>query len=382
MLKKFSVISLGCRVNRAESDDYSAYLISKGWVMSDVNEADLVLVNTCTVTHVADKKTRKTVRKVCKENTKARIILTGCAAAMDSSFYKKIDKRIEIIPKHKLPVGKAKVLAGDNFRTRASIKIQDGCDNACTYCIVHVARGKSISINKEIIVSRFHELINAGVKEVVLTGVNLGAYNDLAGLLKELVNDDCRIRLSSIEPQNVSDELIDLIAESNGKICKHLHLPLQSGSSKVLKDMARHYDADEYFQLVKKLREKIPTIALSTDIIVGFPGETDEEFEETVDLAKKCGFMKIHVFPYSQREGTPAARRFDQIPEDIKHVRAAKLRKLSDELADKDYESRIGTKEIALVETPGAARTESYHLVGCDVSNSPGEIFEYFYVKS
>ncbi|MDO5329096.1 MAG: MiaB/RimO family radical SAM methylthiotransferase [Coriobacteriia bacterium] len=374
MSKKFYIKSLGCKVNRAEADDFAAYLLENGWEFSSSEEADLILINTCTVTHTAEKKTRKAVKSLCTTNKKAKIILTGCSCVIHSDFYKSLDSRIEIISKKDLDVGCASILANEKFRTRASIKIQDGCDNACTYCIVHVARGKSVSLDKKFIINRFNELSDSGVKEVVLTGVNLGAYNDLCGLLTELLHSDTRIRLSSIEPQNLTDDIIDLIADSDGKICRHLHLPLQSGSSRILKKMARHYNADEYLSLVYKLREKIPTIALSTDIIVGFPGEDSSDFKQSFDLCNKCGFMKIHVFPYSVRVGTPAAIMPNQIPEDIKQKRAKNLRELSKNLAIKDFNARKGSSELVLVESKEVSRTESYHTIASPKASKPGEL--------
>ena len=214
-------------------------------------------------------------------------------------------------------------------------------------------------------------MLDAGIAEIVLSGVDIGAYNDggftledlCSSLLKIIGNRDARIRISSIEPNNVSDRLIEIMARAQGKICRHLHMPLQSGSSKVLKEMARHYNAQQYFEVVKKLKTQIPSIALSTDIIVGFPGESEDEFLESFNMAKKCGFMKIHVFPYSKRNGTPAAVRTDQVDEADKEERASKLRDLSDALAKQDLDSRKGVAELVLVEAEGQGRTESYHLV-------------------
>ena len=214
-------------------------------------------------------------------------------------------------------------------------------------------------------------MLEAGIAEIVLSGVDIGAYNDngftLEDLCESLLNiigdRDARIRISSIEPNNVSDRLIEIMAGAQGKICRHLHMPLQSGSSKVLKEMARRYNAQQYFDVVKKLKSEIPQIALSTDIIVGFPGESEDDFLESFNMAKKCGFMKIHVFPYSKRNGTPAADRPDQVNEAVKEDRAARLRDLSDVLAKKDLDSRKGVAELILVEAEGQGRAESYHLV-------------------
>ena len=266
---------------------------------------------------------------------------------------------------------------GKNFPTRVGVKIQDGCNNACTYCIVHVARGRIWSKNADEVVTECKSLASAGTKEIVLTGINLGSYEcegmHLAQLMHRLLEATkdmheegelaCRFRISSIEPADVSEELIECIASSTGRICKHLHLPLQSGSSKVLSEMARPYNASEYFFLVERLRKAMPTLSLSSDIIVGFPGESESDFKQSLDAAHACAFSKIHVFPYSKRKGTPAAARLDQISAEVKKERAAHLRKVALELRNLDFEKRIGAKENVLVEQLGRAMTESYYEI-------------------
>ena len=234
---------------------------------------------------------------------------------------------------------------------------------------------KSVPVIREL--AEAVALAESGVREVVLTGINLGSYDDggtdLTDLCRRLLTatadlhgagePPCRFRIGSIEPMDVTGEFVSLLAEAEGRICRHLHLPLQSGSSRVLREMARPYDAHEFRQLADFLRASVPSIALTTDIIVGFPGETDEDFEDTCALARHVGFSKIHVFPYSKREGTPAAARADQVPPEAKAARTARLRALSDELAAADRASRVGTVELALVETPETATAESYHEV-------------------
>ena len=271
----------------------------------------------------------------------------------------------------------AELRAGRSFPTRVGVKVQDGCNNACTFCIVHVARGRATSRPSAEIVEECVRLARAGVREIVLTGINLGSYKDdalrLPSLLRLLLDatesvhgpgePPCRFRVSSIEPRDVDDDLIDLIARSSGRICRHLHLPLQSGSNKVLREMARPYRADDYRALVARLRAAVPQLSLSTDIIVGFPGETEAEFAETLAMARACAFSKIHVFPYSQRVGTPAAARADQVPAEEKAARAAALRDLGDQLRRDDYAGRIGLRELALVEDGGRAMTESYYEI-------------------
>lgn len=384
---RFSIVNLGCKVNQVESDAFEKLLGRASARYSAPEAADLIIVNTCTVTGEAEKKTRKSVRQALRANDHARVIVTGCASAIDPTFFAELGERVIVVPKAEMEAFLAELAAdGSGFsgeggaglhhgHARIGIKVQDGCDNACTYCIVHVARGRATSRPAEAVVAEAVALAQSGVREIVLTGINLGSYDadglDLADLCRRLLAETaelhapgeplCRFRIGSVEPMDVSMDLIGLLAEAGGRLCRHLHLPLQSGSSKVLREMGRPYDAEEYRQLVDYLRAMVPEIALTTDIIVGFPGETDEDFEDTCALARHVGFAKIHVFPYSRREGTPAAERSDQVPPGERAARAARLRALTDELAAADRAARAGTVELALVETPEIATTESYH---------------------
>ena len=421
----FSIVNLGCKVNRVESDAFAAGLLARGCVETD-GAADVVVVNTCTVTGEAEKKTRKAVRRALRDNPTAQVVVTGCAAAIDADTYLSMDPaRVHLAGKLEVdqlldrlvgPLGHgAQVLAvGEGFHTRVGVKVQDGCNNACTYCIVHVARGRATSRNADDVRAECIALARAGVREIVLTGINLGSYRWVAegsaaagssseagevaaaaagrdahapalaaapaarpaplrldGLLRQLLADTadihepgepaCRFRISSIEPRDVSDGLIKLMAASDGRICRHLHLPLQAGSTKVLREMHRPYTAEQFGALVEKLYAAMPQLSLSTDIICGFPGETDDEFAETLNLARACRFTKIHVFPYSPRRGTPAAARADQVAPEVRSKRAARLRALADELREADRARRVGTVELALVEESGVAMTESYY---------------------
>ena len=428
---RFAVVNLGCKVNRVEADGFERLLAVRGGAPSSQAEADLIVVNTCTVTGEAEKKTRKAVRHALSANEEAPVVVTGCATEIDAASYEALGSRVTVVPKAGMalyleegvfpsrppaggspldtraqrddctaeegelaaperrapstgnraaglaaPEGAEAVLPADG-RTRIGIKVQDGCDNACTYCIVHVARGRATSRNADEVVAEAVALARAGVREIALTGINLGSYDadglDLADLCRRLLAETaelhapgeppCRFRIGSVEPMDVSMDLIGLLAEARGRLCRHLHLPLQSGSSKVLRGMGRPYDAEEYRQLADYLRAMVPEIALTTDIIVGFPGETEQDFEDTCTLARHAAFSKIHVFPYSRREGTPAAERTDQVPSAVKAARAADLRALSDKLAAADRANRAGATEFALVERPGHATTESYHEI-------------------
>ena len=302
----FAVVNLGCKVNRVESDDAAARLALRGVETSEAS-ADLIVVNTCTVTGEAEKKTRKAVRRALRANDHARVLVTGCAAAIDAAFYEALDERVSV-------VGKAQLA----------------------------------------------QAIDVLFDEAPFSPGEAPA----------------RFRVSSIEPRDVDDALIDLLASADGRVCRHLHLPLQAGSSKVLREMARPYDAERFVALVERLYRRIPQLALSTDIIAGFPGETDAEFQETLDVARACRFAKIHAFPYSPRIGTPAAERADQVPPAFKEARAAMLRALGDELRASERARRAGTVELALVEEGGVAMTESYFEVPAPAGAAPGALVE------
>lgn len=396
---KFNVVNLGCKVNRVESDSVAAGLLALGATSTD-SDADIVVVNTCTVTGEADKKARKAVRRALADNPRARVLVSGCAVAVNPEEFSQIDKRVRVVSRLELETSLREKLGGADassdvsdiafaangapegglrvgkgFNTRVNLKIQDGCDNACTYCIVHVARGAARSVPFASVVADAVAYAQAGVREIVLTGINIGSYADdgktLPDLLRALLEatqslpsaaSPVRLRISSIEPQDVTPALIDVIASSDGRVCRHMHLPLQSGSAKVLSEMERRYSAREFEDLVSMVRAKVPQMSLSTDIIVGFPGETEDDFSDTVSMARKCRFSKIHVFPYSRREGTPAAERTDQVSDSVKRLRAATLRRLSDELRASDFAAREGNVELALVET-SLALTESYYEI-------------------
>lgn len=438
----FHVVNLGCKVNRVESDDFAARLIARGGVEASLDAADFVIVNTCTVTGEAEKKTRKAVRHALRENGHARVVVTGCAAAIDPATYEAMSERVRIVPKGsmvayladdafvadlayctscdggirnaaaqsgadqtaKTPevltdlsdevlVGAASLRVGEGFPTRVGVKVQDGCNNACTYCIVHVARGRAWSRPADEIEAEVRTLAAAGAKEIVLTGINLGSYCEgdlrLAGLLRRLIaaadeaapalapgEHPVRFRISSVEPRDVDDDLIALMAASDGRICRHLHLPLQSGSAKVLKEMARPYKADYFADLVGRLYAAMPELSLSTDVIVGFPGETEEDFQATMDMARTCRFSKMHIFRYSMREGTPAAKRPDQIAPEIKADRAKRLEALERSLREADRARRVGTTELVLVESHDTATTESYYTVAAPAGARPGDLVE------
>lgn len=404
---KHAVVNLGCKVNRVEADSYERLLQAAGSLPGTEADADIVVVNTCTVTGDAEKKTRKAVRHVLRENAKAPVIVTGCAAAIDPSEFTTMDKRVVVVPKAQMEAFLADALARREVRVsacdvrlgrqRIGVKVQDGCDNACAYCIVHTARGPAFSCDEETVVAESMRLAHEGVREIVLTGINLGAYGregkgrSLAELLERLLAETasildedgmpCRFRLSSIEPTDMSEALLTTIAGADGRVCRHLHLPLQSGSPKVLEEMGRPYTACDFERLAIEVRKRIPSIALSTDVIVGFPGETERDFTETMELCRACGFSLIHVFPYSRRVGTPAASRSDQVDPQTKAARAARLRDLARELREADRRRRAGTVELVLVEQPGHGITESYHEAAVDTTARSGSLVSYRFAE-
>lgn len=401
---KIALVNVGCKVNRVEIDGIAAQLLDEGAQLAEAGSADIVIVNTCTVTGEAEKKTRKAVRQALKRNPGAQLLVTGCAAAIDPGEFSRIDPRVHVVGKAQVapaawelsgeqahsvqPDGPdggdpaVHLRMGGGFRTRVGIKVQDGCNNACTYCIVHVARGVPVSVPADQVASEVARYAAAGARELVLTGINLGTYDSDGLRLPQLVRrllplvPDGRIRISSVEPCDVSDDLIQLLAESDGRVCRHLHLPLQSGSSKVLQEMARPYDARAFLDLMSRLRAAVPQVSVSTDVIVGFPGETEEDFRQTLDVARRAAFSKIHVFRYSRRAGTPAAVRTDQVPAEVIADRAQRLADLGRELAFQDAARRAGTRERVLVERTGRGTTESYHTARVPDTLETGELVE------
>ncbi len=399
----FYILNLGCKVNRVESDTFNQQLSHAGATPTCENDADLIIINTCVVTGDAEKKARKALHHALRENNHADIIVTGCASAVFPNEFDCGDDRVRIVAKSDVRDFLDSYIANDlslknrsdqlntavsNLavpeiparmlrRSRVGVKVQDGCNNICTYCIVRVARGKSVSRSVDEIIAECTTLADEGIREIVLTGINLGSYSyenvGLVQLLNFLLDSTreihatdeypTRFRISSIEPMDINDDLINLLIEADGRICKHLHLPLQSGSSRILQKMARPYDAFQYLELIKKIRRAIPFISLTTDAIVGFPGEDENDFQQTCDLSRACCFSKMHIFPYSKRLGTPAADFTDQIEPEIKQSRAFHLRTLAQELRNDDFARRKGTCELSLVAENTRAMTESYYEI-------------------
>ncbi|WP_144504115.1 tRNA (N(6)-L-threonylcarbamoyladenosine(37)-C(2))-methylthiotransferase MtaB [Bacillus pumilus] len=365
--------TLGCKVNHYETEAIWQLFKEAGYERKEYeSKADVYVINTCTVTNTGDKKSRQVIRRAIRHNPDGVICVTGCYAQTSPAEIMAIpgvDIVVGTQDRHKLlgyieefrrerqPInGVGNIMKARVFeeldvpaftdRTRASLKIQEGCNNFCTFCIIPWARGLLRSRDPEEVINQAQQLVDAGYKEIVLTGIHTGGYGEdlkdynFAKLLKELderVNGLKRIRISSIEASQITDEVIEVLDQSD-KIVRHLHIPLQSGSNTVLKRMRRKYTMEFFAERLTKLKKALPGLAVTSDVIVGFPGETEEEFLETYNFVKDHQFSELHVFPYSKRTGTPAARMEDQVDENVKNERVHRLIALSDQLA-KEYAS-------------------------------------------
>ena len=340
---KIAVLTLGCRTNQAESFQIEQYLLNAGHTIVDISERpELCVINTCTVTQKADIQSRQTIQKALK--IQAKVILTGCYSELNQSKILSKHQDIEIIKnKDKSQIiNMIPRLSSSNdlnnirkTRSRPIVKVQDGCNYSCSYCIVPLARGKSKSIEINKIIHKINELEASGYNEIVLSGIHLGSYGhdfypkkSLSVLLKNvLINSKIpRIRLSSLEVIEIHEEFLELI--SDNRVCKHLHLPLQSGDDAILKLMNRPYSVKDYLSVVEKIFKEFPDIALWTDIIAGFPGEGVEEFNNSNQLIKSIPFSYLHVFPYSLRQGTKAVNLSGHVSEPVKKERVAALREI------------------------------------------------------
>ncbi len=362
--------TLGCKANRYESDKIQSYFEDKHLVVdaavATLKHADIVIINTCTVTHAADRKSRQAILPLKKLYPDAKIIIFGCGVNVDTKGYsdlpivdyavKETDELIKLIEEiSKTVKSKEDHSHLQKNRTRALIKIQDGCNNFCAYCIVPFARGREKSTPFYEIIEEINDKVDKGYKEAVLTGINIGAYKnnnlDLADLIELILRDTKieRLRLSSIEPQNFNYKFLELLKDK--RFCQHLHISLQSGCDETLKLMRRRYDTNMYFEMIKSLRKAAPNISITTDIIVGFPGETEGHFIETINFIKKVGFSKIHIFPYSKRTGTAAATFPNQIPENVKKERCIYLSEIEKQLRHDFYEKNLNKTEEVLIES-------------------------------
>lgn len=387
--------TLGCKVNHYETEAIWQLFKDANYERVEFEtNADVFVINTCTVTNTGDKKSRQIIRRAIRQNPDAVVCVTGCYAQTSSAEIMEIpgvDIVVGTQDRHKLldyiqqfqderqPInGVGNIMKNRTYeelevpyftdRTRASLKIQEGCNNFCTFCIIPWARGLMRSRDPEKVVEQATQLVNSGYKEIVLTGIHTGGYGqdlknyNLAQLLRDLdtIEGLERIRISSIEASQLTDEVIDVIGNSN-KVVRHLHIPLQSGSDDVLKRMRRKYTMAHFSERLTKLHQALPDLAVTSDVIVGFPGESEDEFQETYDFIVNHHFSELHVFPYSPRIGTPAARMDNQIDEETKNVRVHKLISLSNQLA-KEYASKFEDEVLEVI--PEEMGEEPHTLVG------------------
>ncbi len=382
--KKVAFLTLGCKVNSYETEAMQVLLIKAGAIMVEFSEmADIYVVNTCSVTNMADRKSRQMLHRAKKKNPNALVVAAGCyAQTADEDAMKEtgIDvvignnqkkNIVEIISSHmagvenkRLEIGKETEyenlsLTTQVEHTRAYIKIQDGCNQFCSYCIIPYARGRIRSRKEEEVLLEVNRLAKAGYQEIVLTGIHLSSYGlpteegkqpllELIGKLNKIEGIQ-RIRLGSLEPRIITEEFVKILC-SYEKVCPHFHLSLQSGSDSVLKRMNRKYTTMEYANSVEVLRKYYKAPAITTDIIVGFPQETEEEFLETLQFAKKIGFSKIHVFKYSRRKGTVADKMSGQVSEQIKTKRSEQLMNVEAQLGEDYRKQFLSSKEQVLFE--------------------------------
>ena len=364
----------GCKLNQADSSVLANELAEAGFrLVSEHEPADVYMVNTCTVTHIADRKARQALRSARRRNPNATIVATGCYAqrAPDAlAALAEVDlvsgntekpalvrRVVEVSRNVPRPLGIESLSIGPlTSRTRAVVKIQEGCDQVCAYCIVPKVRGRERSIPPEQVISRIDKQLSKGFKEVVLTGTQLGSYGfdltgiDLADLLRRILAETevARLRVSSLQPQEIDAELVGLW--SDRRLCPHFHLALQSGSDQVLKRMRRRYTSRQYAVAVDMVRAAVPDVSITTDVIAGFPGETEHDFEGTYALCEGVGFASMHVFPYSARPGTSAAHFRDQVPAAVKSARVRELISLSQRLSAKFRDHFLGTTRQVLWE--------------------------------
>lgn len=413
-------MTLGCKVNQFETETMEGLFRKAGYEIVPFTErADVYIINTCSVTMLGEKKSRQLIRRARRENEDALIAVTGCYAQLAPEIIAQLPgvrlvvgtkdraRIVELVEEAAKADGVVRevgdIMHADTFediplfsapeRTRAFLKIQEGCQNFCTYCIIPYTRGPLRSRPIESIRREAEKLLKAGFREIVLTGIHLGAYGrdleenvtlaDAAAAVLEFPELK-RLRLGSLESIELSPELFALI-RSDKRFARHLHLPLQAGSDAILKTMNRHYTAEEFSKLLEKVRAEVPGVAITTDIIVGFPGETEELFEEGLAFSAKQGFARMHVFPYSRRPGTPAAKMSNQISQTEKKDRVHRMQTLADSMAEKFHESFLGETADVLFETETDGiidgLTDTYIRVYTDARLPLGEIAQMKLIK-
>ncbi|MES2198905.1 MAG: tRNA (N(6)-L-threonylcarbamoyladenosine(37)-C(2))-methylthiotransferase MtaB [Chlamydiota bacterium] len=371
--KKFKVMTLGCRTNQYESQAYIDQLLAMGYEKAgESEEADLCIVNTCTVTETADTSSKQTIRQLVKKNPNTQVVVTGCAAEKNPEAFVNMPGVLRVVSNKEkdqllpmtFPEESWPEFAIKQFEahTRAFVKIQDGCNSYCTYCIIPYVRGRSRSRRVESIVEEVKGLIANGFKEIVLTGINIGDFDgapnegeaptrlsDLVKIIDEVEGVE-RLRISSIDPDEVDDDLMNAVI--NGRsTCHSLHIVLQSGSNVILKRMNRKYTSQMFSQAVEKMKKASKDFTFTTDVIVGFPGETEEDFKDTLALMEQVRFSKVHMFPYSKREKTRAALYPNQVSQEVIHVRKRKVLELAEQTSFLLRQEYVGRKMKVLLES-------------------------------
>ena len=406
---KFNIVTFGCKVNQYESNMMKEKMLSSNFFYEEnMSDANIIIVNTCSVTNVADKKCLKMIRKIKREYPNALLVVAGCSSQNNQNVYEALNIDILLGNKDKSKIAELikeyldtekkyvkfynerdldfeDMLINDYNHVRAFVKIEDGCDNFCSYCIIPFVRGSVRSKDFDTVIKEAKLLTEHGHKEIVLTGIHTGHYmsnnHDLTDLINELskIDDLLRIRISSIEITELNDKFLEML-KINKKVCNHLHIPLQAGSDEILKRMNRKYDLAYYEEKINKIRSIRPDISITTDIIVGFPYETDELFSETLEFSKKMNFSKIHVFPYSIRVGTAAALMPNQVDEVTKKVRVKKLMALSKKQEKEYYEKFKGKELDILVEecdnNVSIGHTSNYLMVTLNENLLVGKIYK------
>jgi threonylcarbamoyladenosine tRNA methylthiotransferase MtaB len=387
MSRKIAFKTLGCRLNQFETDSLASEFHHAGYRIVDFeDEADIYVVNTCTVTNQSDKKSRNLINHATRRRGKGLVVVTGCMVNNrkedlegrdDRTYFVENERKTSIFPLVESH-SRGEILqpnsldqdvfgykpADTTFHTRSLIKIQDGCDNFCTFCIVPHVRGRAISRPFEDIRDNILKVLDFGYREIVLTGVNIGRYDHQGTNFESLVEKildipgDFRVRVSSIEPDGYGDRFLELF--HHPKLMPHLHLCLQSGSEQVLLRMRRMYTLSEFRDINAKIRNMHPDFNLTTDIIVGFPGETEDDFQQTCDVIREIGFSHIHTFKYSRRKGTRADRMSDQVPEKTKNARSEIIRIIASENKVRYRSSLIGKTQNVLVEKVSQGRARGY----------------------
>lgn len=409
-MSKVAFHTLGCKVNHYETEAIWQLFKEDGYERTEFDrQADVYVINTCTVTNTGDKKSRQVIRRAIRQNPDAVICVTGCYAqtspaeimaipgvdiVVGTQDRTKMLGYIEQYRKERQPINAVRNIMKNRVyeeldvpaftdRTRASLKIQEGCNNFCTFCIIPWARGLMRSRDPQEVIKQAQQLVDAGYLEIVLTGIHTGGYGqdlkdyNLAQLLRDMeenVKGLKRLRISSIEASQLTDEVIDVLRNSN-IVVNHLHIPLQSGSDTVLKRMRRKYTMAFFGERLDRLREALPDLAVTSDVIVGFPGETEEEFMETYHFIRDHKFSELHVFPFSPRTGTPAARMENQLDEEVKNERVHRLITLNDQLA-KEYASRFENEVLDVIPEERFKDNENDNLYVGYTSNYLKVVFE------